>query len=238
MPPLLQQVRGATVLTIYMTDTPSNLPVAYTNMQTTSVHDKMHHRGWRGVRVFFHPEREKSLPEINPCLRVLIPSPSWIGLTHFDSFFFFAPQFWANTTASSQIASRPFIWSYDGLLDSLLRYRKYIFSSLASSSPYSLSPSPLCFLSLSFFAFHFFTGNCCCCILWEWGIFFTWVSVEKGGQSIKFELLKTTSTSLCSGLDPVPCMNCFWRSHNLSFFLFPLWSEWNWIYITFCVSEI
>lgn len=89
MPPLLQQVRGATVLTIYMTDTPSNLPVAYTNMQTTSVHDKMHHRGWRGVRVFFHPEREKSLPEINPCLRVLIPSPSWIGLTHFDSFFFF-----------------------------------------------------------------------------------------------------------------------------------------------------
>lgn len=32
MPPLLQQVRGATVLTIYMTDTPSNLPVAYTNL--------------------------------------------------------------------------------------------------------------------------------------------------------------------------------------------------------------
>lgn len=27
------------------------------------------------------------------------------------------------------------------------------------------------------------------------GIFFTWVSVEKGGQSIKFELLKTNITS-------------------------------------------
>lgn len=64
MPPLLQQVRGATVLTIYMTDTPSNLPVAYTNFHIHFIctHENTSHRLKRS-EIFFHPEREKALPQ-------------------------------------------------------------------------------------------------------------------------------------------------------------------------------
>lgn len=65
MPPLLQQVRGATVLTIYMTDTPSNLPVPYTNLHIHFIlytRQSTSHRLKRS-EIFFHPEREKALPE-------------------------------------------------------------------------------------------------------------------------------------------------------------------------------
>lgn len=52
-----------------------------------------------------------------------------------------------------------------------------------------------CFLSF-FFCISFFLLVTAAVVFYEsGGIFFTWVSVEKGGQSIKFELLKTIATS-------------------------------------------
>lgn len=63
MPPLLQQVRGATVLTIYMTDTPSNLPVAYTNLHIHLYTQQNASYRPKRSEIFFHPEREKALPE-------------------------------------------------------------------------------------------------------------------------------------------------------------------------------
>lgn len=62
MPPLLQQARGATVLTyIYMTDTPSSSPVAYTNLHILTQQNASHRP--KRSEIFFHPEREKALPE-------------------------------------------------------------------------------------------------------------------------------------------------------------------------------
>lgn len=65
MPPLLQQARGATVLTIYMTDT--HLPIYLLHTQTCTYNSSVHmtktsHRLKRS-EIFFHPEREKALPE-------------------------------------------------------------------------------------------------------------------------------------------------------------------------------
>lgn len=122
---------------------------------------------------------------INPCLRVLVPSPVGLDLTH--SYFFSAPLHFEWTQQQvPRLSAAPF----SGLKMNfgVISNRNYIFLHCLIMSLFSSM------LSL-YFAFHFFTGNCCCCILWEWGIFFTWVSVEKGGQSIKFKLLKTIATS-------------------------------------------
>lgn len=212
MPPLLQQVRGATVLTICMTDTPSNLPVAYTNLRIHFICTHMTQCITQAEEEWdFLSSREGESPSwINPCLRVLVPSPSWIGLDSFCSLFFFLLPSILNEHNSkfpdsslSQTRSEEGLWTHSSHIEN-------IFSLLASSClSLSLSLlSLLCFLSrFFFFAFHFFTGNCCCCILWEWGIFFTWVSVEKGGQSIKFELLKTIATS-SSALVSILCCVC------------------------------
>lgn len=55
-----------------------------------------------------------------------------------------------------------------------------------------------CFSFFYFFFLHFFfflLVTAAVVFYESGGIFFTWVSVEKGGQSIKFELLKTIATS-------------------------------------------
>lgn len=167
-----------------MTETPSNLSVAKHNLHIhfICIQDKNTQKRseisfiQRGTKPFW----------INPCLRALVPSPSWIGL---DSFLFLLPSIMNEHNSKFPDSSLPqnLVWR---TLDSLYLYRKY-FPLLPHAPSLSLLSPLLYFL----FFFFFFTGNCCCCILWEWGIFFTWVSVEKGGQSIKFELLKTNVTS-------------------------------------------
>ena len=213
MPPLLQQVRGATVLTIYMTDTPSNLPVAYTNLHIHFICTQDKYITQAEEEWDFLSSREGESPSwINPCLRVLVPSPSWIGLDSFLFFLFFPPPLhfeWTQQQVPRFLAAPNPVWRWT--LDSLLTYRKIYFPFLPHHVPTLSLFSPQCFLSLLlffffFFAFHFFTGNCCCCILWEWGIFFTWVSVEKGGQSIKFELLKTIATSSSAVVSILYCV--------------------------------
>lgn len=63
MPPLICQVRGATVLTIYMTDKPSKLSLANTNLHIHFIctQDKIH--SLKRSEIFFYPERDKALPE-------------------------------------------------------------------------------------------------------------------------------------------------------------------------------
>lgn len=169
---------------------------------TFHLYTRQKHTGWRGVRFSFIQRGTKPF-WINPCLRALVPSPSWIGL---DSFLFLLPSIMNEHNSKFPDSSLPLnlVWR---TLDSLHLYRKYFPLLPHVPSVSLLSP-------LLYFFFFFFTGNCCCCILWEWGIFFTWVSVEKGGQSIKFELLKTNVSSS----DVVSIMFCFWeRTVSLHF---------------------
>lgn len=63
-------------------------------------------------------------------------------------------------------------------------------SSLPSFYAFSLS-----FFLFSFLHFIFLLVTAAVVFYESGGIFFTWVSVEKGGQSIKFQLLKTIATS-------------------------------------------
>lgn len=61
MPPFVQQVRGVTMLTIYMTGTLSNLSVAKHNLHIhSSVYKTKTHRLKRSD-IFFYPERDKAL---------------------------------------------------------------------------------------------------------------------------------------------------------------------------------
>lgn len=87
MPPLLQQARGATVLT-YIYD-------RHTFQFTCCIHKLAHTYTTKCITQAeeewdFLSSREGESPSwINPCLRVLVPSPSWIGLDSFLFFFFF-----------------------------------------------------------------------------------------------------------------------------------------------------
>lgn len=184
----------------YETDVPSSLSVAYTNLHIHFICT------WQKTKYITQAEEEwdflssregQSPSWINPCLRVLIPSPSWIGLNSF-LFIFFPPPLhfeWTQQQVSRFFAAPNPIRRWT--LDSLLIYRKYIFLFLKNAPVPCLLPTLLSFFfSLFFFAFHFFLLVTAAVVFYEsGGIFFTWVSVEKGGQSIKFELLKTIATS-------------------------------------------
>lgn len=102
----------------------------------------------------FLSSREGESPSwINPCLRVLVPSPSWIGLDSFLFFFFFSPLHfeWTQQQVPRFLAALNPVWRWT--LDSLLTYRKYIFLSVLMSLP-ALS-SPFNAFSLFFFQFIF-----------------------------------------------------------------------------------
>lgn len=182
-------------------------PLQNTTCTYIHLYTRQKHTGWRGLTFSFIQRGTKPF-WINPCLRALVPSPSWIGL---DSFLFLRPSIMNEHNSKFPDSSLPLNLVWRRTLDSLL-YRKY-FPLLPHAPSLSLLSLLLYFISF----FFFFTGNCCCCcILWEWGIFFTWVSVEKGGQSIKFELLKTNVTSS----DVVSIMFCFWERTISLYFCF------------------
>ena len=203
-------MRGGAASTIWTErHTPSSILIYTFACAHAHKHTHTHshyHSHWRKRSEICFQSREGESPSwVNPCLRVLVPSPSWIGLdSFFVHFLFFLPSQleWTQQQVLRILAAHP-LPRLKKTTDSLLlaNKKKYIFLSLPISPvPQSLS-NALSFFS--FLAFNFFTGNCCCCILWEWGIFFTWVSVEKGEKSIKFELLKTIATSTDCGLNAV-----------------------------------
>lgn len=107
---------------------------------------KTKHTAWRGVRFSFIQRGTKPF-WINPCLRALVPSPSWIGL---DSFLFLLPSIMNEHNSKFPDSSLPLNLLWRRTLDSLLLYRKY-FPHL----PHSLTLSLLSIALLSFFLFFF-----------------------------------------------------------------------------------
>lgn len=80
----------------------------------------------------------------------------------------------------------------------------------------SLFPS---LLSLFFFLHFIFLLVTAAVVFYEsGGIFFTWVSVEKGGQSIKFELLKTIATS-SSAVVSICALSVPWKGQHFSAYM-------------------
>lgn len=99
---------------------------------------------------------------INPCLRVLVPSPSWIGLDSFlfssllfFFFSFFLPSILNEHNSEFPDSSLPLTLVWRWTSDSLLTYRKYIFlyCLIMSLSALPLSPFLPSMLSLSFLSF-------------------------------------------------------------------------------------
>lgn len=112
------------------------------NTTCTYIHlyTRRKHTGWRGVTFSFIQRGTKPF-WINPCLRALVPSPSWIGL---DSFFLPSIMNEHNSKFPDSSLSLNLVWRRT--LDSLRLYRKY-FPPL---------PHAPCLFSLYCFTFFFF----------------------------------------------------------------------------------
>lgn len=105
----------------------------------------------------FLSSREGESPSwINPCLRVLVPSPSWIGLDSFLFFFSLLPSILNEHNSKFPDSSLPLTRSEDELW-TRSSHIENIFSFLASSCPYPLSLLPsMLSLSSFFFCISFF----------------------------------------------------------------------------------
>lgn len=153
MPPLLQQVRGATVLTIYDRHTFQFTCCIHKLVHTFHLYTRQKSITQAEEEWDFLSSREGESPSwINPCLRVLVPSPSWIGLDSFCSFFPPPLHFeWTQQQVPRFLAAPNPVWRWT--LDSVLTYRKYIFLSCLIMPLPSLSLSlSLLSLSLSLFS--------------------------------------------------------------------------------------
>lgn len=131
------------------------LPVYLLHTQTCTYISSVHVKRQKYITQaeeewYFLWSREGQSPSwINPCLRVLIPSPSWIGLNSF--LFIFPPPLhfeWTQQQVSRFFAAPNLIRRWT--LDSLLIYRKYIFIFLKNA------PCPLSFPYIAFLSFRFF----------------------------------------------------------------------------------
>lgn len=133
-----------------MIDTISKFPVAYTRAHTIEVYtcQNTSHRLKRSV-IFFHPEREKALPEYIPALECWFLPLVGLDLTHF-SYFFLLPSILNKHNSKFPDSLLPTTWSKDELLaqssqiENIFSHHCLIMSFLFSSM-----------LSL-YFAFHFF----------------------------------------------------------------------------------
>lgn len=113
--------------------------------QIKCTHNRIHHTGWRGVW-FSVVQRGRSPSWINPCLRVLVPSPVGLDSTHY--LIFSAPLHFEWTQQQvPRLSAAPF----SGLKMNfwLISNRNYIFLHCLIMSLFSSM------LSL-YFAFHFF----------------------------------------------------------------------------------
>lgn len=115
MSPLTQQVRGATVLTIWDRHTFQSICCIHKLAHT------FHLYMTKGITQAeeewdFLSSREGQSPSwINPCLRVLIPSPSWIGLNSFLFIFFLLPSILNEHNSKLPDSSLPLTRSEDEL---------------------------------------------------------------------------------------------------------------------------